>query len=236
MASVRSACAASASLRRASSVRRSSLSGTAWPSSRTWRQCPSRISGAPLEKARSSPASSGSRWIVVCRLRSDVKGVSATRGRRASSDSVKRNLRAATTSIPSVGSPCTRQRSSLCVSVESLTRAAAFSGLCRAFPQGREVQDPVQSSEIADARTTWRSADGVWSAVSAVVLARRRESTRCPGVTALFPPWRLREPETRLTSFAVALLRDGQAGPLSSLALRCRTGSSSGLHASNPAS
>jgi 4'-phosphopantetheinyl transferase len=37
-----------------------------------------------------------------------------------------------------------------------------------------EIDDPVASSETADARTTWRSAGGVWSAVSAVVLVRQR--------------------------------------------------------------
>lgn len=37
-----------------------------------------------------------------------------------------------------------------------------------------EVEDPVAAHEVADARTAWRSAGGVWSAVSTVVLVRRR--------------------------------------------------------------
>jgi phosphopantetheinyl transferase len=36
------------------------------------------------------------------------------------------------------------------------------------------IDDPVARSAIADARTTWRSAGGVWSAVSAVALVRQR--------------------------------------------------------------
>ena len=36
------------------------------------------------------------------------------------------------------------------------------------------VEDPVVRSEVADARTAWRSAGGLWVAVSAVVLVRQR--------------------------------------------------------------
>jgi 4'-phosphopantetheinyl transferase len=36
------------------------------------------------------------------------------------------------------------------------------------------IDDAAAPAELADARTTWRSAGGVWSVVSAVVLVRRR--------------------------------------------------------------
>jgi 4'-phosphopantetheinyl transferase len=36
------------------------------------------------------------------------------------------------------------------------------------------VDDPARHAEVADARTTWRSAGGVWSAISTVVLMRQR--------------------------------------------------------------
>lgn len=37
-----------------------------------------------------------------------------------------------------------------------------------------EVEDPLAASEVADARTAWRSGASGWSAVSTVVLVRRR--------------------------------------------------------------
>lgn len=40
--------------------------------------------------------------------------------------------------------------------------------------ESAQIDDPLAAGEVVDARTAWRSADGVWSAVSAVVLARRR--------------------------------------------------------------
>ena len=73
----------------------------------------------------SAAGSSGSRWTVAWRLRSEVNGISAMRVNRASSASVMPNLRAATMSAPSVGSPWTRQRPSPPTSAASFASAAA---------------------------------------------------------------------------------------------------------------
>ena len=37
-----------------------------------------------------------------------------------------------------------------------------------------EIEDPAARAAVADARTTWRSAGGTWSAISAVILQRPR--------------------------------------------------------------
>ena len=109
---------------------------TGLPSSQTKSLFANRTSGAPFTKTRKTPGLSGSRCTVVWRLRSEVKGISAMRGKRANSDSPMPNLRAATISAPSVGSPCTRQRSSLCVSAASLASAAARSTCATASRAG----------------------------------------------------------------------------------------------------
>ena len=93
------------------------------------------------EDAAASPGWPDRRARVVWRLRSEVNGISAMRGTRASSCSVRPNLRAATISAPSVGSPCTFQRPSLLVSAASLTSAAARSVRVTAAAQRRVLRE-----------------------------------------------------------------------------------------------
>ncbi len=40
------------------------------------------------------------------------------------------------------------------------------------------IEDPESDIPVADARTTWRAAGGVWTAISTVMMARRREPFR----------------------------------------------------------
>ena len=40
--------------------------------------------------------------------------------------------------------------------------------------EAASIQDPETRSVVADARTTWRALNGVWLAISTIVLARER--------------------------------------------------------------
>ena len=126
--SVRSAWPASCSFVSSMAARRSGVSGrrSSPTSSRVHRV--SRTSGAPFVKTIPRSSCRPSRCIVLISLRSEEKGTSATRGSRSSSASeLSPAFRAATSSAPSVGSPSTVHRPSVCWSEALFARSAAAS-------------------------------------------------------------------------------------------------------------
>ncbi len=143
-ASTRCPSLASSSLAASMRWRNSSVIGTASSPAHTWLVISNRPSTAPLVKATKgvswhgmSVSSGGTLtwWTVVIRLRSEVKGISATRGKRwSSSDLIKPSWAAANTSAPSVGSPNARYRSpsrSARSSTASLHKAEAMTSNLR---------------------------------------------------------------------------------------------------------